>query len=298
MLPALLTMLLLVGQAVPVQPAPAIADEPLATPVVAYPAEAKQARIQGTVELQINVDATGHVAQVEAISGPIALREAAVNAYRNAAYKPLLKDGRPVPALIRTHVDFRLKELPPDTDQLVDRSFEPLHARCQTLSAQLVPKSTAEQRDEALEACRAAVAMARRFSPGAELEARTTALNDLVLLLIAPGKASPNLPQAGVLAEEGIALVAGASPHVPAVAEAHITRAEVRSLAGDLRGAAQDCSAAEEVLTTLLDDERENERAGGFRGQMRETLLLHAVVLARDHHPFQARQLRKRAAQI
>lgn len=134
---------------------------------------------------------------------------------------------------------------------------DPLHSHCQALSAGLSTKTTGHERVEALKVCREAVEMARRFSPGAKLEARTTGLNDLVLLLTAPGKASTELPEASALAEEGIALVAGASPHVPAVAEAHITRAEVRSLAGDLRRAEADCSATEEVFTTLLADERE-----------------------------------------
>ena len=280
----------------PNQPIPN--DEPVALPAVVYPAEANRARIQGIVELEVTVDATGHVTGVEALSGPIALRQAAVEAYTHATYRPLVMDGHPTPAIIHTSVKFALQELPPDTDQLVDRSFEPLHAQCQHFSAELVSSSPASLRDQALATCRKAVAMSRRFSPTAQLEARATALNDLVLLLIGPGKQSTELPEAGALANEAGALVAEGSPHVPAVAVAYITRAEVRSLAGNLRGAEQDCTAAEEVFTTLLADERENERAGGYRGQLRQTLLLHAIVLERDHHPFQAKRLRQRANDI
>lgn len=246
----------------------------------------------------MEVDAAGHVTDVQALAGPTALRPAAVDAYTHAAYRPLMKNGHPTPATIHTSVTFTLEELPPDTDQQVNRIFEPQHARCQQLSAALTAASPDEERDAALASCREAVETAHRFTPAAELEARATALNDLVLLLIAPGKTSKQLPEAATIAGEAISLIANASPHVPAVAIAHITRAEVRSLAGDLHGAAQDCAAAEEVFTTLLADERENERAGGYRGQLRETLLLHAVVLERDHHPFEARRLRQRAATI
>lgn len=273
-------------------------DEPIALPTVVYPAEAKKARIQGIVELQVTVDAAGHITGVEALSGPIALRQAAVDAYTHATYRPLVKDGQPTPAIIHTSVNFALQELPPDTDQLIDHSFEPLHAQCQQLSAELVSSSPASIRDQTLATCREAVAMSRRFSSTAQLEARATALNDLVLLLTAGGKQSTELPEAGALANEAVNLVAEGSPHVPAVAVAYITRAEVRSLAGNLRGAEQDCTAAEEVFTTLLADERENERAGGYRGQLRQTLLLHAIVLERDHHPFQAKRLRQRAKDI
>jgi TonB family protein len=292
-----LALLLLNGQ-MPSPLANLPSDEPISTPVLHYPEDARKARIQGTVDLQVEVDITGHVTAVQALAGPVALRPAAVDAYTHAAYRPLIKNGHPIPATIRTSVTFTLKELPPDTDQQVDLLFEPQHRRCQQLSADLTAASPAAERDTALSSCRQAVDTARRFTPTAQLELRATALNDLVLLLIAPGKASKQLPEAAALADEAIALVAAASPHVPAVAIAHITRAEVRSLAGDLRGAAQDCAAAEEVFTTLLADERENERAGGYRGQLRETLLLHAIVLERDHHPFEARRLRHRAAAI
>lgn len=279
-------------------PPPAPQDEPLTPPAVQYPVEAKKARIEGTVQLEVTVDQAGHVTAVQALSGPIALRQAAVDAYTHAAYRPLMKDGRPTPAVIHTSVNFRLQELPPDNDLLVDRNFEPLHARCQQLSAELEASRKSPLRKEAIATCRDAVAVSRRFGPATQLEARATALNDLVLLLIAPGKGSRQLPEAGVLANEAVTLIAGASPHVPAIAVAHITRAEVRSLAGDLQGAGQDCIAAEEVFTTLLADEHENERAGGYRGQLRQTLLLHAIVLERDHHPLQARRLRERASTI
>jgi TonB family protein len=285
-----------------------VPDEPLTLPAIVYPAEAKAARITGTVHLQINVDPTGRVTAVEALDGPVQLRQAAIDAYRQATYKPLLKDNRPAPAIVTTAVNFSLSEAPPTTDQQVDAKFQPLHARCKQLSDAKDPG--------ALPACRQAVAMGERFSPGAELEARANAYNDLVLLLIASGKydgsgkpvPNPNLPEAGIFADKAVTLVdstAAEDPHKPAVAIAYITRAEVRSLAGDLPGAAADCGVAEETLTTLLADQgkkapspleqTENERAGNYRVQLRDTLLLHAVVLDRQHKTREAKALRARA---
>ncbi len=265
-------------------------DEPLTVPGITYPAEAKKARIQGSVQLQINVDATGHVTEVHALGGPIPLRQAAVDAYSQATYRPIIVGGRPAPAIITTSVNFTLNELPPDTDQQLEARFDPLQASCQQLSGQHAP--------DALEICRKALAMAGHFSPRFDLERRATAYNDVVLLLIADGKKSKDLPEAGVLADEAIALVANDSPHTPAVAVAYITRAEVRSLAGDLKGSAADCAMAEETLTTLLHDAPENERAGNYRVQLRETLLLHAVVAERDHHPLEARRMRGKAGTL
>ncbi len=268
-----------------------IHDEPLTLPQIVYPPTARQQHIQGTVHLEIAVDSTGHVFGVRAIDGPEPLRAAAIEAYRQATYKPLLAaNGRPAPAVITTEVDFHLDELPPDTDQLVDRDFQPQQAACQQLSSQKSPA--------ALTTCRQAVLTSHHFTPQANLESRATSLNDLVLLLIAPGKASPDLPEAATLAQEAVELVATSSPHTPAVAIAYITRAEVRSLQGDLPGTEADCTVAEEALTTTLHDAPETERAGRYRVQLRETLLLHALILDRDHKKAEAKRLRAQSATL
>ncbi len=300
----LLASLLLQASAVASRPAPQPAqlrDEPLTPPAIVYPADARAARIEGTVQLQVNVDATGHVTSVTALSGPIALRQAAIDAYSRATYPPLVTNGRPTPAVITTSVSFSLKELPPDTDQLVDQKFKILHGNCQQLSL-TYPQ---DRSPDTLATCRQAVQLAERFSPQAQLEARATALNDLVLLLIVDGKKSKSLPEAGLYADRAVDLVSQSGkslPHTPAVAVAYITRAEVRSLAGNLKGSAADCEVAEENLTTLLQDqakdEKEVDRAANTRVQLRDTLLLHAIVLERAHNPTAAKRLRARADSI
>ena len=274
-----------------------IHDEPLSVPPVVYPESAKQARIQGVVQIQINVDPTGHVTSVDALSGPEQLRQAAIDAYTRATYPPLIVAGQPTPAIIKTSVNFSLKELPPDTDQLVDKLFEPVHARCQQFSN--------DKSADAMDSCRQAVQIAGRFSPQAQLEMRATAINDLVLLLIVDGKRSTQLPEAGALADRAVDLVSSSGkslPHTPAVAIAYITRAEVRSLAGNLKGAAADCSEAEEVLSTLLADQakdvRENDRSSNLRVQLHDTYLLHAIVLDRDHKKAEAARMRLRADEV
>ena len=272
-------------------------DEPISVPSVVYPEDAKQARVEGVVQLQINVDATGHVTSVEALSGPAQLRQAAIDAYRQAAYPPLIVGGQPTPAIIKTSVNFSLKELPPDNDQTVDKLFQPVHARCQQLSADKSP--------DAMDACREALRISGRFTPQAQLEVRATAINDLVLLLIVDGKKSTQLPEAGALADRAVDLVSTSGkslPHTPAVSIAYITRAEVRSLAGNLKGAATDCGQAEEVLSTLLADQgkdvKENDRSSNLRVQLHDTYLLHAIVLDRDHKKAEAARMRMRADEV
>ena len=289
----------LLQQAPAPQPAgPPTQDEPLTLPAIVYPALAREQRIQGTVHLEIAVDAAGQVFGVKALDGPLLLRQAAIDAYAHATYKPLLHDGRPAPAIVTTAVIFHLDELPPDSDQIVDKQFSILHSNCQELSLEHAPN--------ALQTCRQAVDYSRRFSPGAQLEARATAYNDLVLLLIANGKyaghgsaaPNPDLPEAAVLADQAIDLIAGSTAHTPAVAVAYITRAEVRSLQGDLKGSAEDCATAEETLNILIQDQAKdlaNDRTANYRGQLKETLLLHAIVLERQHRKKDAERLRAEA---
>lgn len=300
----------------PAQASAPINIEPITPPTITYPADAKAARITGTVHLEINVDPTGKVTAVKALDGPPQLRQAAIDAYSHVAYRPLLKNNLPAPAIVSTAVNFTLSEAPPDNDMQVNAKFQPLHTNCQQLSA--------DKAANALDTCRQALAMSQRFTPGTELEARATAFNDVVLLLIAAGKydgsgkriANPNLPEAGLLADQAVTLVdalAKTSPHKPAVATAYITRAEVRSLAGDLHGSEADCTVAEDVLSTILQDqakrdpllgdpakrdEIENERAGNYRVELRDTYLLHSVVLERDHRTKDAKLYRNKADHI
>jgi TonB family protein len=142
--------------AAPAQATAPVQDEPLSVPAIAYPADARQARIQGSVQLQIEVDATGHVTAVTALGGPIPLRQAAIDAYSKATYRPILVHGKPAPAIVTTSVNFTLKELPPDTDALVDAQFKPLQANCE----QLAQAPDTAKTPEALEACRKALDMA------------------------------------------------------------------------------------------------------------------------------------------
>jgi TonB family protein len=65
-------------------------------PQPAYPQEAMDARAQGTVTVQIVIDEDGNVTSAEAVSGHPLLREAAVNAAKQARFSPTLLSGQPV----------------------------------------------------------------------------------------------------------------------------------------------------------------------------------------------------------
>jgi protein TonB len=62
----------------------------------AYPKEAQDQRIQGTVRFHIVVSRDGKVLQAELVSGDPLLAQAALDAVRKWEYKPVLLNGEPV----------------------------------------------------------------------------------------------------------------------------------------------------------------------------------------------------------
>jgi TonB family protein len=73
-----------------------------------YPPLARQARIQGTVVLKIQVSKTGDVENIQLISGHPMLAPAAIEAVKQWKYKPYLVNGDPVAVETRVTVNFSL----------------------------------------------------------------------------------------------------------------------------------------------------------------------------------------------
>jgi TonB family protein len=76
------------------------------TPI--YPPIAKQARVSGTVELQVTISKSGTIKDLHVVSGPVMLRQAAVNAVRTWRYKPYRLNNEPIEAQTTVHVVFSL----------------------------------------------------------------------------------------------------------------------------------------------------------------------------------------------
>lgn len=73
-----------------------ISGNAISKPVPVYPIIAKQARVQGTVPVQILIDEQGQVLSAQATGGPAMLQAAAVQAARRARFTPTILSGRPV----------------------------------------------------------------------------------------------------------------------------------------------------------------------------------------------------------
>ena len=75
-----------------------------------YPAEAKDARIQGVVILETLISTEGRVSSVRVISGHPLLQQAAVDAVSQWVYKPTLLNGQPVEVVTTTTVNFSFQQ--------------------------------------------------------------------------------------------------------------------------------------------------------------------------------------------
>ncbi|HUB52459.1 MAG TPA: energy transducer TonB [Terracidiphilus sp.] len=73
-----------------------------------YPTIAKTARVAGTVVLAATITKSGRVSNLQVISGPAMLRQAAMDAVRNWLYKPYLLNNQPTEVQTTINVDFNL----------------------------------------------------------------------------------------------------------------------------------------------------------------------------------------------
>lgn len=77
-----------------------------ASPV--YPSAAKSMRTTGIVRVEVTVDESGEVADVQKTSGPPLLQAAAKDAVRKWRFKPFIRDGQPVRAIGFVNFNFSL----------------------------------------------------------------------------------------------------------------------------------------------------------------------------------------------
>jgi TonB family protein len=75
-----------------------------------YPVEAKQARIQGVVQLSATIGKDGAVQHLEVINGHPLLVQAAMDAVRQWVYQPTLLNGQPVEVVTQIDVNFTLSQ--------------------------------------------------------------------------------------------------------------------------------------------------------------------------------------------
>ena len=73
-----------------------------------YPPIAIASHIEGTVVLQATISRTGFITNLQVISGPMMLQQAALNAVQQWRYRPYLLTGEPVEVETKVNVIFNL----------------------------------------------------------------------------------------------------------------------------------------------------------------------------------------------
>ena len=76
-----------------------------------YPALAREARVQGTVVMEVRIDERGAVSDVQTLRSIPLLDAAAIDAVRQWQYEPTLLNGVAVPMLMTVTVNFSLRDL-------------------------------------------------------------------------------------------------------------------------------------------------------------------------------------------
>lgn len=79
----------------------------------AYPALARQARLQGTVRLDLTINPEGRVTAAQVLAGHPLLVPAALDAVKSRVYSPAIVNGAPVSVETTVDVNFSLTSLPP-----------------------------------------------------------------------------------------------------------------------------------------------------------------------------------------
>ena len=73
-----------------------------------YPMDAKKAGVSGRVELQAIIGTNGLIKDLQVVSGPDALQQAALDAVKTWRYRPYLLNGDPVEVRTIVNVTFTL----------------------------------------------------------------------------------------------------------------------------------------------------------------------------------------------
>jgi TonB family protein len=126
----------------------------------AYPPDAKAAKIEGTVVLEIEVGTSGKVESTNVVSGPKMLQQAAIDCVKQWTYVPFVEDGSPVEATGPVFLEFGLgKDAVPadktDSDADKERPASKTPAKKQKLAPIEEPKEkTAERFSAAAEECK------------------------------------------------------------------------------------------------------------------------------------------------
>jgi protein TonB len=77
-------------------------------PAPVYPDGARRMRVEGTVEVEVMIDENGKVVSAKAVTGPVVLRDNAVQAALRAKFTPSKLSGQPVKVTGKILYNFKM----------------------------------------------------------------------------------------------------------------------------------------------------------------------------------------------
>jgi len=93
----------------PIHVSTGVSQGMLLTPIrPVYPAPARAAGVQGTVVVDAIISRTGTIESLHVVSGPLMLQNAALDAIREARYRPFRLNGEPTEVQTTITVNFRI----------------------------------------------------------------------------------------------------------------------------------------------------------------------------------------------
>ncbi len=87
-----------------------MASKIVSQPPPVYPPLAKAARVQGTIRFDATIGTDGTVRNLQLLSGPPLLVQAAMTSVQQWVYEPTLLNGKPVEVITTIDVTFTLAE--------------------------------------------------------------------------------------------------------------------------------------------------------------------------------------------
>ena len=149
-----------------------------------YPPLARQARIQGTVILKVQIGKSGDVENVELVSGHPMLAPAAIEAVKQWKYKTYLLNGEPIAVETHVQVSFMLSDKPPADGSAGDAPAGPPQGGIAgTVDAATTPLPPPPQRVRISSGVMQGL-LTKRVNPAYPSDARDQRIQGVVLLTV------------------------------------------------------------------------------------------------------------------
>jgi TonB family protein len=222
-----------------------------------YPPIAKAAHVQGSVQLQVEVDPSGHVVATKTISGPPMLVGAAIECVRKWVYEPFDSASNPAVKITKVTINFSLDD---GDDIKILLHYSPLASACSAAANSGAPT------DEQAAACKKAADVADKFPKGRVAERR-------VAYIFASTAFRRN--KAVVVVEQGHDDASGSGA-------AYACRAQAEGELNDMVSADRDLTRAEDFQRSVIDGMNKSDTASTQRNVvpvLKRMLTYHVKVL-------------------